>query len=332
MRYVRLRQPGEADQLEISQAETPEPRSGEVLIRVAAAGINRPDLLQRQGNYPPPAGASPILGLEVSGWIEKIGPETQTHFQVGDVVCALLAGGGYAEYCIAPVVQCLPVPAGVSIQDAAGIPETFFTVWSNVFERGRLVNGEKFLVHGGTSGIGTTAIQLAKAFGATVFTTAGSDEKCSECLKLGADYAFNYKKTDFVQAIQATGKSPDLILDMVGGPYFEKNIEVLSQNGRLVQIATLQGSHVQANLRLIMSKGILVTGSTLRPKSPEQKGQIARQLLEKVWPLFGKQLLKVKVDRTFPLEDVADAHRLMESSQHVGKILLIVNSERRDPT
>jgi NADPH2:quinone reductase len=310
MRYVHLRQPGEADQLEISQGEIPNPRAGEVLIRVAAAGINRPDLLQRQGKYPPPAGASLILGLEVSGWIEKIGPGTETHFKIGDAVCALLAGGGYAEYCIAPVVQCLPVPEGVSIQDAAGIPETFFTVWSNVFERGRLVSGENFLVHGGTSGIGTTAIQLAKAFGATVFTTAGTDEKCAECLKLGAEHAFNYKNSDFLEQIQKTGKKIDLILDMIGGAYYEKNIEALAQNGRLVQIATSQGSRVQ----------------TLRPKSPEQKGQIARQLLEKVWPLFGKRHLKVKVDRAFPLENVADAHRLMESSQHIGKIILSVSS------
>jgi NADPH2:quinone reductase len=326
MKYVHLRQPGDADQLEIAQGEIPEPRAGEVLIRVAAAGINRPDLLQRQGHYPPPAGASPILGLEVSGWIEKIGPETQTHFKVGDAVCALLAGGGYAEYCVTPVVQCLPVPEGVSIRDAAGIPETFFTVWSNVFERGRLIQGENFLVHGGTSGIGTTAIQLAKAFGATVFTTAGTDEKCAECVKLGADHAFNYKKSDFVEEIRKSGKKLDLILDMIAGPYYEKNIELLAQNGRLVQIATLQGNRVQADLRAIMSKGITVTGSTLRPKTPEQKGQIARQLLEKVWPLFGKRQLKVKVDRTFPLEKVADAHRLMESSQHIGKILLTFSS------
>jgi NADPH2:quinone reductase len=318
-----------SDGFELKQGETPKPKAGEVLIRVVAAGINRPDILQRQGHYPPPPGASPILGLEVSGHIEEIGPETKTHFKKGDPVCALLAGGGYAEYCVAPVVQCLPIPAGVSIRDAAGIPETFFTVWSNVFDRGRLKSGENFLVHGGTSGIGTTAIQLAKAFGATVLTTAGSDEKCAECLKLGAVYAFNYKKIDFVEAIKATGKSIDLILDMVGGPYFEKNLEVLAQNGRLVQIAFLQGSSVQTNLRMIMAKGLTVTGSTLRPKSPEQKGLIARELLEKVWPLFTKRQLAVKVDRTFPLENVADAHRLMESSQHVGKIILIVASDRR---
>jgi NADPH2:quinone reductase len=322
MKFVHIRQPGDASVLELVQGETPKPKTGEVLIRVVAAGVNRPDLLQRQGHYPPPEGASPILGLEVSGFIEELGAGTQTHFKNGDPVCALLAGGGYAEYCVAPVVQCLPVPNGVSVRDAAGIPETFFTVWSNVFERGRLVSGEKFFVHGGTSGIGTTAIQLAKAFGASVFTTAGSDEKCAECLKLGADYSFNYKDVDFAQATKATGKNIDLILDMVGGEYFDKNLEILGQNGRLVQIAFVQGSSVELNLRKIMTKGLTVTGSTLRPKTSEQKGLIARSLFEKVWPLFEKKLVQVKVARTFSLGDVADAHRFMESSQHIGKIIL----------
>jgi putative PIG3 family NAD(P)H quinone oxidoreductase len=296
-----------------------------VLIKVAAAGVNRPDVSQRQGKYPPPPGASDIPGLEVSGTVEAAGA-TVAGLRRGDEVCALLAGGGYAEYCVAPEPQCLPVPRGISIVDAAGLPETFFTVWTNVFDRGRLQRGESLLVHGGSSGIGTTAIQLAHAFGARVFATAGSDEKCAACERLGAERAINYRSADFVAVVrEATGgKGVDVVLDMVGGDYFPRNIDVLGVGGRLVQIATLRGSKAEIVLPVVMQRRLTITGSTLRPRSVEEKGAIARALREHVWPLLEAGRVKPIVYRTFPLAEAAAAHRLLESGEHIGKVLLTI--------
>jgi NADPH:quinone reductase len=316
--------PGGPEVLRLATAPVPRPAAGEVLIRVAAAGVNRPDILQRTGNYPPPPGASPILGLEVSGTIVALGPEV-AGWRAGDEVCALVAGGGYAEYCVAPAPQCLPVPNGVSMVDAAGIPETFFTVWSNVFDRGRLVAGESLLVHGGSSGIGTTAIQLAHAFGARVFATAGSPEKCAVCKELGAERAIDYRQEDFVAVIKEAmqGRGVDVILDMVGGPYVEKNLRSLAVEGRLVQIAFLQGSKVSLDLAHVMVRRQTITGSTLRPRPVGGKAAIARNLRDKVWPLIETRKVRPIIDRTFPLAEAAAAHRLMESSAHIGKILLV---------
>ena len=327
MTYVKLRQYGPPEGLVAERAEIPAPREGEVLIKVAAAGVNRPDVLQRLGNYAPPPGASDVLGLEVAGTVAAIGEYVQT-WKIGDKVCALVAGGGYAEYCLAPAPQCLPVPKGLSMVEAAGIPETFFTVWTNVFERGRLQAGEKFLVHGGSSGIGTTAIQLAKQFGAEVFTTAGSEDKCAFCKKLGADIAINYRTSDFVEEVRkhTGGDGVDLILDMVGGPYIEKNIKSLKVEGRLVQIAFLQTSRVTLDCMPIMLKRVTFTGSTLRPRTVEQKSEIAKALRQKVWPLLEAGKVKPIIHSTFPLAEAAAAHRLMESSQHIGKIILTVES------
>ena len=302
----------------------PCPAAGEVLIRVAAAGVNRPDILQRTGNYPPPPGASPILGLEVSGTIAALGPGV-TEWREGDPVCALVAGGGYAEYCVAPAPQCLPVPRGLSLISAAGLPETFFTVWSNVFDRGRLAAGDSFLVHGGSSGIGTTAIQLAHAFGARVFATAGSPEKCAVCVELGAERAIDYRQEDFTAIIKemTQGRGVDVILDMVGGPYVEKNLRALAIEGRLVQIAFLQGSKVTLDLAHVMMRRQTITGSTLRPRPVADKAAIANRLREEVWPLIEAGKVRPVIDRTFPLAEAAAAHRLMESSRHIGKILLV---------
>jgi NADPH2:quinone reductase len=327
MKYIQIEQPGGPEVLKLAQGEKPRPGPGEVLIRVAAAGVNRPDLLQRQGHYPPPAGASPILGLEVSGTIEAIGEAIGVaNFKVGDSVCALLAGGGYSEFCVAPAAQCLPVPKGTSLIEAAGIPEAFFTVWANIVMRGKLASGEKFLVHGGTSGIGTTAIQLARQLGVKVFATAGTPEKCKACLDLGATVAINYKTQDYVQEIKTAtdGKGVDLILDMVGGPYFEKNLESLAQNGRLVQIAFLQGNRVPLDLKTVMQKGLTLTGSTLRPRSVDQKAAIARELFENVWPWFESKQVRVLVDKTFSLGDASKAHAYLEAGEHIGKIILTV--------
>ncbi len=301
----------------------PQPQQGEVLIKVAAAGVNRPDVLQRTGGYAPPPGASDIPGLEVAGTVAALGPGA-TGWKLGDQVCALVAGGGYAEYCAAPAAQCLPVPKGLDLIQAAGLPETYFTVWTNVFDRGRLQSGESFLVHGGSSGIGTTAIQLAHRFGARVFTTAGSDEKCAACRALGADHAINYRSQDFVQAIgEATGgKGVDLILDMVGGDYVKQNLKILAVEGRLVQIAFLKGSTVELNLAPLMVKRQTLTGSTLRPRSVAEKAVIADALRAKVWPLLAAGKVKPLIHATFPLADAAGAHRLMESSAHIGKIVL----------
>jgi putative PIG3 family NAD(P)H quinone oxidoreductase len=310
--------------LTLATGPVPRPAAGEVLIRAAAAGVNRPDILQRTGNYPPPPGASPILGLEVSGTIAALGPGV-TEWREGDPVCALVAGGGYAEYCVAPAPQCLPVPRGLSLISAAGLPETFFTVWSNVFDRGRLAAGESFLVHGGSSGIGTTAIQLAHAFGARVFATAGSPEKCAVCVELGAERAIDYRQEDFTAIIKemTQGRGGDVILDMVGGPYVEKNLRALAIEGRLVQIAFLQGSKVTLDLAHVMMRRQTITGSTLRPRPVADKAAIANRLREEVWPLIEAGKVRPVIDRTFPLAEAAAAHRLMESSRHIGKILLV---------
>ena len=325
MRFIDMAAPGGAEVLRLAEAPVPRPGAGEVLIRVAAAGVNRPDVLQRAGSYPPPPGASPVLGLEVSGTIAALG-DGVAGWRQGDEVCALTPGGGYAEYCVAPAPHCLPVPGGLSLVPAAGLPETFFTVWTNVFDRGRLAAGESFLVHGGTSGIGTTAIQLARAFGARVFATAGSPEKCAVCRELGAERAIDYRQEDFAAVIkEATGgKGVDVILDMVGGPYIEKNLRSLAVDGRLVQIAFLQGSKTTLDLVHLMMRRQTITGSTLRPQSVAAKASIAAALRDKVWPLLAAGTVRPIIDRTFPLAEAADAHRLMESSRHIGKILLTV--------
>ena len=303
----------------------PAPGAGEVLIDVAAAGVNRPDTMQRRGRYPPPPGASDLPGLEVAGTVAALG-EGVTNWAVGDRVCALVAGGGYASRCVAPAPQCLPAPAALDLIGAAALPETFFTVWTNVFERGRLRAGETALVHGGSSGIGTTAIQLAVARGARVYVTAGSDEKCRACERLGAALAINYKAADFVDVVrEATGdRGVDLVLDMVGGDYFPRNLSVLAVEGRLVQIALLGGSTSAVDLRQVLLRRLTVTGSTLRPRSVEQKGAIAAALRREVWPLLEAGTVKPVIYRTFPLADAAGAHRLMESSEHVGKIVLTI--------
>jgi putative PIG3 family NAD(P)H quinone oxidoreductase len=285
--------------------------------------VNRPDILQRTGGYAPPPGASDLPGLEIAGTVAALGSGV-SGWKPGDAVCALVAGGGYAEYCAAPAPQCLPVPKGLDMIQAAGLPETFFTVWTNVFDRGRLKAGESFLVHGGSSGIGTTAIQLAHAFGARVFTTAGSAEKCAACRALGADLAIDYRTEDFVGAVGAAteGRGVDVILDMVGGDYIKRNLKILAVEGRLVQIAFLQGSTVELNLAQLMVKRQTLTGSTLRPRSVAEKGAIAAALKEKVWPLLEAGRIKPLIHATFPLADAAGAHRLMESSTHIGKIVL----------
>jgi len=325
MRFIDMARPGGPEVLTLATGPVPQPGPGEVLIRVAAAGVNRPDVLQRTGSYPPPPGASPVLGLEVAGSIAALGPGV-TEWRQGDTVCALVPGGGYAEYCVTPAPQCLPVPHGLSLIEAAGLPETFFTVWSNVFDRGRLKPGESFLVHGGSSGIGTTAIQLARAFGARVFATAGSPEKCAVCRELGAERAIDYRQEDFAAAIkEATqGRGVNVILDMVGGPYIEKNLRSLAVEGRLVQIAFLQGSKVTLDLVHLMMRRQTITGSTLRPRPVADKVATAQALREKVWPLIEKKQVRPIVDRSFPLAEAAEAHRLMESSAHIGKILLTI--------
>jgi len=315
MYFVDVPQPGPPEVLRIAEGPIPSPGDGEVLIRVEAAGVNRPDLLQRQGSYPPPPGASPILGLEVAGTIAAA--PAQSRWKAGDRVCALVPGGGYAEYCVTPDPHCLPMPAGLSIEEAAGIPENYFTVWANVFQIGGLQSGERILVHGGASGIGTTAIQLAREFGATVFATAGTAEKCRACEALGAR-AINYREQDFV----AEARGVDLILDMVGAPYAPRNIECLAPRGRLVQIAVQQGAEATVNLAKIMQKRLTLTGSTMRPRTVADKAQIARELEKHVWPLLESGRVKVIVDRVFPFADVASAHRYLEAGAHIGKVIL----------
>ena len=323
MTAIEIRAPGAPEVLVPGVRPVPVPGEKEVLVRVAAAGVNRPDVIQRKGFYPPPPGASDIPGLEIAGKVVACGPGV-TRYKDGDAVCALVAGGGYAEYCPVHEDNALPVPAGLSLVEAAAIPETFFTVWTNVFERGRLQAGESFLVHGGTSGIGTTAIMLAKAFGATVYATAGSDEKCEACRSLGADGAFNYRTQDFVAEVKAAtaGKGIDVILDMVGGDYIGRNYEAAAVDGRIVQIAFQGPSAAQVDFRRLMLKRLTHTGSTLRSRSVAEKAEIARALAAKVWPLLAAGRCKPVIHTVMPLEQAAAAHALMESSAHIGKIVL----------
>ncbi|WCM90804.1 NAD(P)H-quinone oxidoreductase [Acidovorax sp. NCPPB 3576] len=326
MRVVEIEGPGGPEVLRLGERSVPEPAQGELLIRVAASGINRPDVLQRKGHYAPPPGASELPGLEVAGVIER-GDQAamdKAGLKVGDRVCALVAGGGYAEYCVAPVMQCLPVPEGFSDIEAASLPETFFTVWSNVFDRGRLQSGETLLVQGGSSGIGVTAIQLARAFGAMVIVTAGSDEKCAACLEIGAHHAINYKTQDFVAEIDRItgGKGVDVILDMVAGDYVAREIECLAEDGRLVIIAVQGGVKAELNAGLVLRRRLTVTGSTLRPRSVAFKGAIANALRERVWPLLSSRKVRPIVHSTFVAAEASRAHALMESSQHAGKIVL----------
>lgn len=327
MKTIIIREPGGPDVLTLASAPVPVPRPGEVLIKVAAAGVNRPDVLQRMGLYPVPPGASNIPGLEVAGEIVELG-EGVSHWQKGGRVTALTAGGGYAEYALAHEGSCMRIPKGMSAAEAACIPETFMTVWHNVFERGGLKAGESFLVHGGSSGIGSTAIQLAAHFGARVFTTAGSDEKCAYCERLGAERAINYKSQSFPDAIKeaTAGRGADLILDMVGGSYTRDNIACAAEDGRIVQIAFLKGSRVDIDLAPLMVKRLTLTGSTLRPRKPEFKAHLARELEQKVWPLLESGAVKIVVDKAFPLADAAAAHRHMEASSHMGKIVLTVET------
>lgn len=324
MTAIAIETPGGPEVLKPATLPVPSPGTGEILVRVEAAGVNRPDVLQRKGMYNPPPGASPLPGLEVAGTVAAIGPDV-TGWSVGYPVCALVAGGGYAEFCIAPAPQCLPIPKGLSAAEAAGLPETCFTVWTNVFERGRLQTGERFLVHGGSSGIGTTAIQLAKAWGAIVFATAGSAEKCRACLDLGADVAIDYRTQDFLAVIKEKtgGRGVDLILDMVGGDYVTRNIDALAVDGRQVSIAFLKGSKVEIDLQKVMTKRLTLTGSTLRPRSVAEKGAIAAALLAEVWPLIEAGRIRPVIHATFPLARASEAHALMESSAHVGKIVLL---------
>ncbi len=325
MSAIEIREFGGPEVLVPGTRPLPIPAAGEVLVQVAAAGVNRPDVLQRSGGYPPPPGASDIPGLEIAGTVVALG-EGVSDWREGDRVTALVSGGGYAEYCTAPAPQCLPVPSGLDLADAAAIPETFFTVWSNVFDRGGLTAGESFLVHGGSSGIGTTAIQLARAMGARVFATAGSAEKCEACQKLGAERAINYREEDFVELVkQATdGKGVDVILDMVGGGYVARNLDALAPDGRLVYIAFLGGSKVEVNLLPMMLKRLTITGSTLRPRPVAFKAAIAQSLEQKVWPLIEAGDLRPVMYKTFALSAASEAHRLMESGAHIGKIALVV--------
>jgi len=324
MHCIEIREPGGPEALEMTTRPVPVPGAGEVQIKIAAAGVNRPDCIQRLGHYAPPPGITDIPGLEVSGEITALG-ESVSEWAIGDKVAALVAGGGYAEIVTAPVQQCLPVPDGLSMVEAAALPETFFTVWTNVFERGALKKGETLLVHGGSSGIGTTAIQIASRLGARVMATAGSPEKCEACLKLGAERAVNYREEDFVTAAKEFGpKGVNVILDMVGGEYIDRNLKALAPDGRLVNIAFLQGSKAEVNFMPMMLKRLTLTGSTLRPQSIERKGEIAAALHEHVWPLIKSGEIRPVIHQTFPLSKAADAHELMESSQHIGKIVLNV--------
>ncbi|WP_306113517.1 MULTISPECIES: NAD(P)H-quinone oxidoreductase [unclassified Roseovarius] len=322
MNAVEITQAGGPEVLQMTQRPVPAPNVGEVVIRLAYAGVNRPDALQRAGLYAPPPTASDLPGLEGAGEIVAVG-EGANGWRVGDQVCALLPGGGYAEYVATPAAHCLPIPAGMPLDQAACLPETFFTVWSNVFMRGGLKAGERFLVHGGSSGIGTTAIQLAHAFGARVFTTAGSDEKCAVCRDLGAEQAINYREGDFVEVMRAEGGA-NLILDMVGGDYLPRNVKSLADEGRLVQIAFLQGPKVALNFAQVMMRRLIITGSTLRPQSDLAKAAIAEALRSEVWPLLEAGRVKPVMDSEFAMADAADAHTRMESSGHIGKIVLKV--------
>ena len=323
MTAIEITTPGGPEVLRPVQRRVPRPSAGEVLIQVAAAGVNRPDVLQRLGKYPPPPGASDIPGLEIAGTIVEVA-RGAARWQLGDRVCALVAGGGYAEYCIAPAVQCLPIPGAITDVQAAAVPETFFTVWTNLFRRGGLRSGERVLIHGGSSGIGTTAIQLAHALESIVFATAGSDSKCEACRRLGADVAINYRTQDFVDVVrrETSGNGVDVVLDIIGGDYFGRNVECLNLDGRLVQIGLQGGSTAQIDLGRVMRRRLTITGSTLRIRSIAEKGELARDLEMSVWPLLSAGRVGPVIDCTFPLEDTANAHRRMESSDHVGKIVL----------
>ena len=325
MRYIAMREPGPPDALITAEGPLPQLKPGEVLIEVAYAGVNRPDCLQRSGAYPPPADASPIVGLEVAGRIAALG-EGVTTWQIGDEVCALTPGGGYAEYCATPAGFCLPIPTGLTLREAAGIPENYFTVWYNVFDRVHLAAGESILIHGGTSGIGLTAIQLAKAFGATVYTTAGSADKVAFCSSMGADHAIDYKTQDFVAEVaRLTHKrGVNVVLDMVGADYVEKNLKCLALEGRLTQIGFLNGSRVDVDLRHVLMKRLTITGSTLRASPPARKVALANSLREKVWPLFAQRRLQVVIQETLPLAQACAAHALMESGRLIGKVILKV--------
>jgi NADPH2:quinone reductase len=325
MKAVEIAEPGGPEVLRPTQRALPVPGPREVLIEVAAAGVNRPDLLQREGKYAPLPGVSDLPGLEVAGRIIARGKDAAP-WQEGDLVCALVGGGGYAEYCAAPAVQCLPVPSGLDLVQAAALPETVFTVWANVFERGRLSAGDVLLVHGGTSGIGTAAIQMARARGARVLATAGSPEKCAACERLGAERAIDYRREDFVAVVKETtsGRGVDVILDMVGGDYLPRNIAALATDGRLVQIAFLRGSRAEIDLAPVMQRRLTLTGSTLRPRSVEEKGRLAREVRAHVWPLVESGAVRPVIHATFPLPEAADAHRLLESGTHIGKIVLVV--------
>ncbi len=325
MKAVVIKQAGPPEVMELSDRPVPVPGDNEVLIRVRAAGVNRPDLAQRKGKYPAPEGVpADIPGLEVSGWVEQLGKTVKT-WEIGDPVCALLAGGGYAEYAVVPADQCLTIPEGVSLEEAAALPETFFTVWNTIFSIGKFRSGEKVLVHGGSSGIGVAAIQMVRALGGEVYTTAGTDEKCRICVELGASLAINYREDDFEERLKnhLQGAEIDLILDMVGGAYTLKNIRLLARKGRLILINAMSGTLGEVDLIRIMKKELVVTGSTLRPQSVAYKGKIATQLMAQVWPLF-PDLIRPVVHTAFPLKDAYKAHQLMESSTHVGKILLLV--------
>jgi len=326
MRYVAATAAGEADVLQLATMTVPRPQAGEMLIRVLAAGVNRPDVAQRKGLYPAPPGASPILGLEVAGEVVAVGADV-SQLRVGKKVCALTNGGGYAEYCTAPATQCLPWPKGYDAIRAAALPETYFTVWANLFQHGRLARGESVLVHGGTSGIGVTAIQLAKAHGATVIATAGSDEKCAACIALGADHAINYRTADFAERIAELtgGRGVDVVLDIVGAPYFERNLKCLALDGRLVEVSTQLGSKVESlDLFLVMRRRLTITGSTMRPRTTAEKGAIAQALRAKVWPALDAGRAGPVIHAVFPLAEAAAAHRVMESSAHIGKLVLDV--------
>ncbi len=326
MKAIEITEFGAPEVLQLCERPLPQLKSGEILIKVHAAGVNRPDVFQRQGNYPVPPGASDLPGLEVAGEIVD-GELGDSGFRKGDLVCALVQGGGYAEYCAAPLAQCLPVPAGLTALQAAALPETFFTVWSNVFERARLSPGETLLVQGGSSGIGVAAIQIATALGHRVFATAGSDDKCRACEELGAEFGINYRTEDFEEVVKTAtqGRGVDVILDMVGGDYLPREIKTLADDGRLVVIALLGGAKGQLDLSQILRRRLTVTGSTLRPRPVEFKAYIAAQLKERVWPLLANGKVKPVIYRTFPLAQAAQAHALMESSAHVGKIMLTVS-------
>lgn len=324
MKAIEISSFGGPDVLRLVERPDPVPRPGEVLVSVAAAGVNRPDSMQRQGRYPPPPGTTDVPGLEIAGVIADANGSSR--WRNGDRICALVAGGGYASRCVVPEQQCLPLPSGLSVVEAAAVPETFFTVWTNLIERARLQRGETVLVHGGTSGIGTTAIQLGRAFGARVFATAGSDDKCRACVAIGAHAAINYRTDDFVvRAKELTdGAGVDVILDIIGGEYVQRNVEALGLEGRLVQIGLQGGAKAQINFVHVLQKRLTITGSTLRARTPDEKGRIARALEEHVWPLFAAGAIKPIIHATFPLARAADAHRILDASTHIGKIVLTV--------